>query len=477
MNKEAGEKESNNNITKRSKGFGMDLLNGRIWSSIIAFALPLALTSMLQQLFNAADVAILGQFVGKEAMAAVGSDSPVVGLFVNFFVGLSIGANVVISNLTGKGNERRVSQAVHTSLVLAVMCGFAVMIAGLIMSVPIVRWMGAPEAILPQAELYLRIYLCGMPVILLYNFEAAIFRSQGDTRTPLICLTISGCINVGLNLFFVLVCGMKVDGVALATVIANAVSAAMLFVLLLRHEGLIRIEIDKLKMDKAILRHVLRIGIPSGLQSMVFSVSNIIIQSAVNSLGAAVMAGSAAAFNIEIISFFMLNSFTQTFVTFIGQNYGAGQYNRCHKIIRQGLMLDLAFTVALGMFLLLFSRSLLGIFNSDQEVIDAGITRLKFILTAQSINCIMDGLSGVMRGFGYSMVPAVIMFVGTCGVRVFWVYAIFPIKRTFSLLMVCYPLSWIISSIAVIIAYFVIIRRVLPDKNGKLMSNAGNNIA
>lgn len=436
------------------------MLSGKIWPKVLTFALPLALTSILQQLFNAADIAVIGRFAGKHAMAAVGSNSPIIGLLVNLFVGVSIGANVIISNYTGQNNQRKVSEATHTAVILAACCGLLITIIGQLIAQPMVNLLGTPEEIAPMAVEYLRIYFLGMPFIMLYNFESAIFRSQGDTGTPLLCLTVSGIINVILNLVFVIGLRIDVAGVALATVIANIVSSSLLFLLLCRSKGAIRIQKQNLRINRAILENILRIGLPSGLQGAVFSISNLIIQSAINSLGADVVAGSAAAFNLEIIGYYILNSFGQAAVTFVGQNYGAGQLRRCREITKQVLLLDELFTVVVAVLLIFFGRQLLMIFNEDPVVIHYGYIRVYTLLSAEVINVVIEVLSGAMRGYGSSMVPAMVTFIGICGVRIIWVYSVFNYSHTWNTLMAVYPVSWLVTMLVMIFAYYREVRKI-----------------
>ena len=312
----------------------LDMLHGTIWDKIPRFALPVAATAILEQLFNASDIAVVGNFTGEArtvAVAAVGANSAIIGLVVNLFIGIALGTNVVIAHAVGHGDKETVHKAVHTSVVVALLGGVLVALLGELAAAPLLGLLNVPEDVLPMALLYLRIYLAGMPVILLYNFEAAIFRSVGETKIPMIVLMGSGVLNVALNLFFVVVLGMTVNGVAIATVISNAVSALLLYRRLRRTGMDIHLEPKELRIDAAVFRRILRIGLPAGIQSAVFSVSNIIIQSAINSLGTVVMAASSAAFNIEIITCDILNSFSQACTTFVGQNYGAGQIRRCRK--------------------------------------------------------------------------------------------------------------------------------------------------
>lgn len=437
------------------------MIHGSIGDKMLFFVIPLALTSLLQQLFNAADIAVIGQFCGKHSMAAVGCNSPVIGLLVNLFVGIALGANVVIARFTGRRDEEKVSRAVHTTMAVSLLIGIAVAAAGELISGPLLRLMGVPSEILDLALLYLRIYLLGIPVILLYNFQSAIFRSQGDTKTPLICLTISGISNVALNLFFVLVVHMDVAGVALATVIANGISSTLLFVFLHRVQGPIRLEKGKYHVDWAILKEILRIGMPSGLQGMVFSLSNIVLQSAVNSLGADVIAASAAAFNVEICAYFLLNAYSQAATTFIGQNFGAGDFGRCRRVTRIALIQSIVVTQGAALLLIFFAGPLLRIFNGDPQVIAMGTMRMKFILYGEFVNCVLEILSGTMRGYGYSLIPALVALIGICGTRITWCYTVFARFGTYPSLLAAYPVSWVITAAVIVIAYFLLKRRVL----------------
>lgn len=440
----------------------IDMLNGSLWDKILLFALPLAATSMLQQLFNAADIAVVGQFVGKHAMAAVGSNAPLISLLVNLFVGLSIGSNVIIARYTGQKRYDSVSDAVHTSILIAVLGGILVTIVGELVTVPALHILQVPNEIMDYAKLYLRIYFLGMPFILLYNFQSAVFRSQGDTRTPLLCLIVGGVVNVCLNLFFVVVLKMSVEGVAIATITANIISSGMLFFFLVRHKGLIKVSPRKLKIHGYALKSIAAIGVPSGIQGMVFSISNISIQSGVNSLGSDVMAGSSASFNIDIMVYFLINAFGQACVSFISQNYGAANYPRCRQVFKVSYGLCMLFTVAVSILMLIFGKTLLTIFNPDPDVIAVGYIRLSFIMYAEVINASIEIFSGALRGIGHSMKPAVISMIGICGVRILWVNTIFASHMTLDWLMLAYPVSWIITAIPLAVAYFRTAKKVLP---------------
>ena len=422
----------------------LDMLHGSIWNKIPQFALPVAATAILEQLFNASDVAVVGNFTGADstiAVAAVGANSALIGLIVNLFIGIALGTNVVIANAIGRGNRQDVQKAVHTSVLFALIGGVLVALVGELLAAPVLEMLNVPEDVLPQALLYLRIYLAGMPVILLYNFEAAIFRSIGETRTPLIALASSGVLNVILNLFFVAVLHMTVNGVAIATVISNAVSSVLLYRKLRTTTREIHLDPKLLRIDGAILKRILQIGLPAGVQSAVFSVSNIVIQSAINSLGTVVMAASSAAFNIEIMTFYILNSFSQACTTFVGQNFGAGDLRRCRRTLLLCLGEGIAVLAVAVSTILFFGKPLLSIFNRDPQVIETGYLRLMMVMLSHGMCLAYDVISGYLRGFGISLVPAILTMLGVCGIRIAWVQFVFPQSATFRTLMTVYPVS------------------------------------
>ena len=414
------------------------MLHGSIWNKLPLFALPVAATAILEQLFNASDIAVVGNFTGGEktvAVAAVGANSPIIGLIVNLFIGIALGANVVIANAIGRNDENGASRAVHTSIIVSVIGGLAVALIGELAAAPLLSTLNVPSDVFDLALLYLRIYLLGMPVILLYNFEAAVFRSVGDTKTPLITLAVSG--------------------VLIATVISNAVSAVILFIKLMKSEKYIRLEPKKLRIDLPTLGKILRIGLPAGVQSAVFSVSNIVIQSAINSLGKVVMAASSAAFNIEIFAYDVMNSFSQACTTFVGQNYGAGQLKRCRKTLFLCLIEDAVATAAAIGIVLLSGRFLLSIFNNDPAVIDLGYVRLVTIFFAYIFSMLYEVMSGYLRGFGISLTPAILTTLGVCGVRIVWIAAVFPKSRTFETIMTAYPVSLSLTAVLIFIALLI----------------------
>lgn len=436
----------------------IDMLHGSIWNKIPQYALPVAATGILEQLFNASDIAVVGNFTGENgtaSVAAVGANSSIIGLILNLFIGISLGANVVISNAIGHNDRNVVHKAVHTSIIVSVAGGLIVAVTGQFFAGLLLQSLNVPEDVLPLALLYLRIYLIGMPVIFLYNFEAAIFRSIGNTKTPLQALAVSGVLNVLLNLFFVIVLKMTVNGVAIATVISNTISSAILFVKLIKSDSIIHVDIKSLEVDWSVFARIMKIGLPAGIQSAVFAVANIVIQSAINSLGTVVMAASSAAFNIEIFAYDVLNSFSQACTTFTGQNYGAGKIKRCRRTFILCIIEDAIASALAIILVLLTGRFLLSIFDSNPEVIETGYIRLKLIFTAYIFSMLYEVMSGYLRGFGFSLVPALLTTIGVCGTRLVWIYAVFPKNRTFSTIMTAYPVSLSITSLLILIALLI----------------------
>lgn len=442
----------------------IDMLRGTLWDKIILFALPLALTGVMQQLLNAADVVTLGKFVGKHAMAAVGNNISMVGLIVSLLMGLSLGANVVIAQNIGAKRFDRAHSAVSTAFVLSIAAGIFFCVVGEFLVAPIFYLLEVPELVVGMAETYLRIFLLGLPAMSLYNFEAAIFRSKGDTRTPLIALAAASGVNIVLNLLFVLKFDWGIAGVAAATVIANVVSAIILFHALLTTDGVIKLHLNVLIIDRDELFEIVRIGLPAGVQGMVFSLSNLLIQAAINALGADAMAASAAAFTIEINVFCVVNGFGQAATTFVGQNYGAGNLPRCKRATWVAMGLSAAFMQTLCFVILFFAEPVLSLFNSDPEVIRLGVIRLWYIVAPEMINVAMEGLSGAMRGYGISLTPAVITLVCVCGVRVTWVFTAFAKIPTYATLMAVYPISWLLTAIVLVAAYVWHMKRLKPAR-------------
>ena len=444
----------------------LDMLNGPIWNKLPRYALPVAATGILGQLFNAADIAVVGNFTGDmrtAAVAAVGANSPVIGLLLNLFIGIALGANVVIANAIGCRDDNAVKRAVHTAIVFAVCGGAAVALLGQLIASPLLSILNVPEDVFPYALLYLRIYLLGMPVILLYNFEAAIFRSIGDTKVPLAALAVSGVLNVLLNLFFVIVLHMTVNGVAIATVAANAVSAALLYVRLTRTDKCVRVERKALRIDGASLKRILSIGLPAGVQSAVFSFANIVIQSAINSFGSTVVAGSSASANLEGFVYTAMNAFAQAAVTFTSQNIGARKYHNLDRVIRNCLLCVVVTGLVLGGGAALAGHQLLRFYSSDTAVIATGAERLRLICGFYLLCGIMDVLASSLRGLGYSVLPMVVSLVGSCLLRLVWIATIFQLNRTPFMLYISYPISWALTAL-VHLACLLVVRRHLRQK-------------
>ena len=444
---------------RTQKKQNVDMLQGSLWDKLLIYAFPLAATGILQQLFNAADIAVVGRFTGSMAslcMAAVGANTPIVGLILNLFIGISLGSNVVVATAAGRNDTAALRRAAGSSLVIGLAGGVLMALLGETIAVPLLRSQNVPDEVLPLAAKYLRIYFCGMPVILLYNFAAAVYRGMGNTKTPLIALSISGVLNVFLNLFFVIVCGMDVDGVAIATVLSNAVSAVFLFAGLVRRGGAAALERADLRPDGQMLAEIMRIGIPTGIQMGVFSVANMIIQAAINSLGTTVMAASSAAFNIEVLAYYLLNSFSQACTTFVGQNNGAGNLKRCKSVLRDCILEDLVFTVASIALILLWGRQMLGLFNPDPTVVATGYTRLRWVFSAYGFSLLYENLAGYLRGFGISLAPSILTVLGVCGVRIAWIYTAFQRSGTFTSILAAYPLSMAVTAVLLVIAALVL---------------------
>lgn len=437
----------------------MDLLSGSIWDKILKFAIPLAASSIFQQLFNSADVAVVGKFAGDSALAAVGANTFIINLMVNLFVGLSIGANVVVANALGERSARAVSRGVHTSIFVSFVCGIFLSLIGIFFARTILSAISTPADILDDAVLYFKIYFAGMPFIMLYNFSAAILRSKGDTKRPFYVLLVAGAINLVLNVIFVVGLHMEVDGVAIATVIANVISSVTLLYFLMHETGPFKFEFWKLRITPLILGRMVKIGLPAGVQGALFSFSNVCIQSAINSLGSTAVAASAVAMNPELIVYFWLSSFGHACVTFVGQNFGAKNLERCRKVVRWCILLAGSTTFTLGALTGIFSDQILSIFTNDANTIATGAYRVYIVIGLEFINVLIDVCSGALRGMGKSLTPTLVCVFGICGVRIFWVFAMFPKFGTFASLMVCYPLSWIVTGTVIFCIYLHFVRK------------------
>ena len=431
----------------------IDMLHGSLLDKILIFALPLAISTILQQLFNSADVAVVGRFESSQALAAVGSNGAAINLMLNLFVGLSVGANVVVASYIGQQEPGKVREAVHTVVSLAILSGFLLLAWGLAMARPLLLVMSTPEDVMDLSVLYLRIYFLGMPFIMLYNFGSAILRSMGDSRRPLWCLLVSGVINVILNLILVIVFRLGVAGVAIATVIANAISAVMVVYYLMNEEDPFRLDWGRLSLKREHLMRVLRVGLPAGVQGTLFSISNMCIQATVNGFGSLASAGSAAALNFDIITFYIVNAFTQAAVTFTSQNYGAGNAGRCKRVLTLTMAASLFFTGLACLACFVWRREILSVYTVDPVALSFGEVRMIHAVAFIWLCSTYEITGSAMRGMGYPMLPTVLVLLGCCVLRLVWIYAVFPFWGTFASLMDIYPITWIVTGIATNFAY------------------------
>ena len=444
---------------------GMDMVHGPLLGKILLVALPLAATSVLQQLFNSADLAVVGRYVGSEALAAVGSNGPVVNIILNLFIGLSVGANVVVSTLLGQRKEGELSGAVHTVMAVSIASGVALVFIGIFASSLILELISTPPEVLPLATRYLRIFFCGMPFTTFYNFGSAVLRSRGDTRRPLLALVLSGGVNVALNLFLVLRAGLGVEGVAIATVVSQGVSAFLVFRFLSSEDGGLKFSFRNLRFRKRYVLWMMRVGIPSGVQGMVFSFSNLCIQSAINSFGPEAMAGSAAALNYEYFTFFVTTAFSQTAVTFTSQNYGAHEFGRCLRVAWLCLAASTLITLAESMAFSLGRGFFMPLYTSDPVAVDFAERRTMCVEFFEYMPGIYEIPAGCMRALGYSLLPSLIVLVGSCLLRLVWVWGFFPSCSTWEFLLYIYPITWVVTILAMGIAFFLVMRRVLKKGN------------
>ncbi len=431
------------------KKSGIDMCNGSLLSKMILFALPLMATGLLQVFYNAADVIVVGRFAGDDALAAVTSTSSLINLLVNLFLGLSTGVSATVARHLGARHSKKVHQSVHTSLVLAVIGGVVLLFVGLFLAEPLLRLMGVPDetgaSVLQQASLYVRIYFLGMPAFMIYNFGAAILRANGDTRRPLVFLTISGLVNVVLNLILVIVFHLGVAGVAIATMVSQLISAVLLIRCLLKEKSLIRLIPSHLRLNAKMAKEILQLGLPSGIQSSLFSISNVLIQSSVNSFGKLAMAGSGAAGNIESFAYTALNAFYHASLNFTAQNFGARKFDRMVRSCRYACLLVAGIGIVLGGLILLFSEPLLRIYTTNPEAIHYGTVRIMVTSIPYLFCGLMEAMTGHIRGMGYSIMPMLVSLIGACGLRIVWIFTVFVAFPTFSVLFLCYPVTWAVT--------------------------------
>lgn len=444
------------------KQYIMDLCSGPVLKKMLLFSLPLMASGVLQLLFNAADIIVVGRFASDISMGAVGSTSSLINLFTNLFVGLSVGVNVIVARAHGAGNYDLIHDSVHTAMAVSVISGTILAVLGFILAPQMLVLMNATKAQLPLAVLYLRIYFLGMPACMVYNFGAAILRAVGDTKRPLYFLTTAGVVNVLLNMLFVIAFKMDVAGVALATVISQLISAGLTVICLVRDDTAIHLNLRGLKIKSKILFSFFRIGLPAGFQGVIFSLSNVVIQSSVNLFGDTAISGNSAASSIEGFIYMAMNTFYQAAISFTGQNVGAGRYDRIHKILKSALLCVTVTGLVTGWGAFLLGRPLLGIYSGTSEVIDAGMVRLSVIVTTYALCGMMDVMVGMLRGLGYAIMPMIVSLLGACGLRLLWIATVFQIPDYHNVFTVylSYPISWLLTLLAHITCFAVIWHRI-----------------
>ncbi|MDD6381031.1 MAG: MATE family efflux transporter [Lachnospiraceae bacterium] len=444
---------------KENNKRAVDMLHGGIFKKLLYITVPIFLMSTLQQLFNASDTAVVGNFSSSEAMAAVGSNAPVINMIVTFFTGLSVGSNVMLSHFIGKDEEEKVNDALHTSFSVALISGFIMLALGQIIAVPILRLLNTPSHILPMAQMYLRIYFLGMPFLMVYDFGSAVLRSIGDTRRPLYYLIISGSLNVVLNLFFVIVLGRNADGVAYATTISNGVSAFFILRTLIKEKGMLHIDLRRLSLKWKYVRRILWIGAPAGLQGMIFSISNVVIQAAINLFGSDCVAGNSAALNVEYICYFTVYAFCQALMTFISQNYAAGQYCRCRRTTRIAFFSAIGFTAILSVSAYILRYPILSFFTHDPAVLKFAVIRMLWIALLEPMTALYEVPGASLRGIGHSLMPTIITLLGSCILRLIYMNIMMHRFTAFYQVVMIYPISWAITGATMIILYFAVTKK------------------
>ena len=447
----------------KSKKYEIDMCNGTIMDKLISFSLPLMLSGILQLMFNAVDIIVVGRFSGSSALAAVGSTTALINVFTNLFIGISLGANVLAARFYAAGREKEMSETVHTAITLALISGIVMAFVGLFFSRLALEWMDTPADVIDQSALYMKIYFTGMPFFMLYNYGAAILRAVGDTKRPLFFLMISGAINALLNLLLVIVFHLGVAGVAIATVISQMISCFLVLRCLCRSESSYRLQFSKLMIRGIYFKQILQVGLPAGIQSTVINFSNVLLQSSVNSFGSIAMAGYTAANNIFGFLYVSVNSITQACMSFTSQNYGVGKHKRMDRVLLDCLILSVVVSGVLGGSAYLFGPQLLTIYTKDPQVIACGVEILLYTTVTYFLCGIMDLFPGALRGMGHSAVPMILSVIGTVGMRVFWIYLIFPAHRSLSVLFISYPASWIFTIIMQVICFFLVRKKVHRD--------------
>ena len=436
------------------------MCNGSIMDKLISFSLPLMLSGILQLMFNAVDIIVVGRFSGKQALAAVGSTTALINVFTNLFIGISLGANVLAARFYAMGKSKEMSETVHTSITLALISGIMMAVIGVLLAKWALEIMGTPDDVIGQSALYMRIYFMGMPFFMLYNYGAAILRAIGDTKRPLIFLIISGIANAALNMILVILFHMGVAGVAIGTIISQLISCVLVLTCLYRSEGSYQLRFSKLKINGAYMEQIFQVGVPAGIQSTVINLSNALLQSSVNSFGSIAMAGYTAANNILGFLYMSVNSITQACMSFTSQNYGVGKLKRMDKVLRDCAILSISIAAVLGGLAYSFGPQILTVYTSDPKVINCGMEILAYTSITYFLCGIMDLFPGALRGMGYSAVPMVLSVIGTVGTRIVWVFGIFPNHRSLSVLFVSYPVSWILTIVLQVMCFYFVRKRV-----------------
>ena len=447
---------------KEKKKYEIDMCNGPILKKMLVFALPLMLSSILQLLFNAADIVVVGRFAGDESLAAVGSTSSLINLLTNLFIGLSVGSNVLVARYFGAKKEEELRETVHTAMTLSLIGGVALTVIGIVGAPLILTWMQSPPEVINLSIIYMRVYFAGITATMIYNFGRSILRAIGDTKRPLYYLTVAGVVNVLLNLVFVIVFHWGVFGVGIATVISQVISAILVVRCLLREQGGIRLDLKRLGINKGKLLQIMQIGLPAGFQGMLFSLSNVVIQSSVNSFGATIVAGNSAAQNLEGFVYVGMNAFYQAAISFMGQNVGAGKYNRVNKILYSAQVCVITVGFALSMVMRLFAAPLLSLYTDSPAVVEAGTVRLSIICATYFLCGMMDVMVGALRGLGYSIAPMIVSLLGACAFRLLWIATIFQIDRFHMIETVytSYPISWTVTFLAHVVTFLIVRRRL-----------------
>ncbi len=453
---------------KSSKQYEIDMVNGALLGKMLRFYFPLMFSGILQLLFNAADVIVVGRFAGSNALAAVGSTSSLINLLTNLFIGLSVGVNVLVAHFYGAKQKRELTDMVHTAVLTSLIGGFLLMGLGLLLSRPALELMGTPEEVIGMSVLYIRIYFLGMPCMMLYNFGSAILRAVGDTRRPMLFLFYAGIVNVILNLIFVICFHMGVAGVAAATILSQTISAALVLLCLMRTDSVYKVYLSSLRIDREMLIRMIKIGLPAGLQGSLFSISNVLIQSSVNSFGAIAMAGNTAAQNIEGFVYVSMNSFYQTAISFTGQNYGAMKWKRIPKIMLISLISVTVVGLVLGNGAYLLGDPLVRLYTSGEhteEIVSYGLLRLSYICVPYFLCGIMDVMVGVLRGIGYSIMPMLVSLSGACLFRIVWIETVFRVHHTLPVLYLSYAISWSLTFGVHLLCFFIVYPRLLKKQN------------